>query len=50
MAYVDELRDVLSDILGAPRPTREEIEERLKPKPEANEVPLKYMPGATPSW
>jgi TorA maturation chaperone TorD len=50
MAYVDELRDVLSDILGAPRPTREEVEERLKPKPEVKEVPLQYMPGATPSW
>jgi len=49
-AYLDELRDVLAELLGEPRPTAEEIEERMKPKPEAVEVPLTYMPGAAPSW
>lgn len=49
-AYLNELRDVLAELLGEPRPTAEEIEERMKPKPEAVEVPLTYMPGTAPSW
>ena len=49
-AYLDELRDVLAELLGEPRPTAEEIEERMKPKPEVVEVPLTYMPGTAPSW
>ena len=49
--YIDELRDVIASILEQPRPTPEEIEERLKPKRAApEEVPLKFMPGEGPSW
>lgn len=48
-AWVDGLRDVLAQALGEPRPTREEIEARLRPAaPEA--VPVKFFPGAAPSW
>jgi TorA maturation chaperone TorD len=49
--YLDELRDVVASILEQPRPTIEEIEERLKPKRAApEEIPLKFMPGVEPSW
>lgn len=49
-AYLDELRDVLAELLNEPRPSAEEIEARMKPKPEVVEVPLTYMPGTAPSW
>lgn len=51
-AYLDELRDLLADILQTPRPTPEEIEQRMKPKanPKVEEVPLQYMPGVAESW
>ena len=51
-AYVDEMRDLLADVLGEPRPTAEEIERRLKPK-SVDTVPLpepKFLPGTAPSW
>lgn len=50
LAYLDELRDLLAEILGEPRPTREEVEARLNPKPEPVEVPLSFVPGSAPSW
>jgi TorA maturation chaperone TorD len=50
--YLDELRDTLVLILDEPRPTAEEIEQRLKQA--ADEVPLPmpsaYVPGSSPSW
>ncbi len=50
-AYVDELRDVLALILEEPRPTREEIDERMRPKVEvAVAAPQAYVPGTAPSW
>jgi len=49
--YLDELRDVIASVLEQPRPTVEEIENRLKPKKNApEEIPLKFMPGVEPSW
>ncbi|WP_353570945.1 molecular chaperone TorD family protein [Candidatus Albibeggiatoa sp. nov. BB20] len=49
--YLDELRDVIASILEQPRPTLDEIEERLKPKKAPpQEIPLKFMPGVEPSW
>lgn len=48
-AYCDELRDVLADILGEARPTADEIEVRMKVQA-APAAPLKFMPGAAPSW
>jgi TorA maturation chaperone TorD len=48
--YCEELRDVLIKILGEPRPTPDQIEERLKPQQKAHEIPVKFMPGMGPSW
>jgi hypothetical protein len=50
-AYLDELRDLLAQILGRPRPTAEEIEERMRPMvaiPVAPPGP--YLPGTGPTW
>lgn len=50
-AYVEELRELLSDILGVPRPSQETIQERMKPRISvAVEPPAPYVPGASPSW
>lgn len=50
-AWCSQVRNVLALALDEPRPTREEIEERLRPaqNPVAA-VPLKFMPGVAPSW
>jgi len=50
-AYLDELRNLLSQILGTPRPTAEEIEERMRPR-DAVPVPPPgpYVPGTGPTW
>ncbi len=47
-AYLDSLRDLLAEILQQPRPTPEEIEERMKPKRPVEEVPVAFMPGMGP--
>ncbi len=49
-SYLDALRELLVLMLDQPRPTAEQIEERMKPKAESVEVPLTYMPGSSPSW
>ncbi len=50
-AYVDELRDVFAEILGEPRPTPEEIDERMRPKAEVQvPMPERFVPGVAPSW
>lgn len=49
-AWCEQLRDLLAERLGEPRPTREEIEARLKPQPSVSVAPLAYLPGAAPSW
>jgi len=49
-AYCDEFRDMLAGILGEPRPSREEIETRMRPKQIAQPVPVKFVPGTVPSW
>lgn len=49
-AYCDELRDLLAGLLRAPRPSAEEVEARMTPRPTASSAPLRYMPGASPSW
>ncbi|MCW8929060.1 MAG: molecular chaperone TorD family protein [Gammaproteobacteria bacterium] len=49
-AYCEEFREILAEILEQPRPTREEIEERLKPKQsQAEEVSMNFMPGMGPA-
>lgn len=47
-AWFEEFRDLLAAVLDEPRLTSEEIEERMKPKPQAVEIPLQYMPGTGP--
>jgi TorA maturation chaperone TorD len=55
-SYLDEVRDLLAEMTGAPRPTREEIEARIAAERPAGansgkvEMPLRYVPGASPSW
>lgn len=48
--YVEEVRDSLSAILGEPRPTAEEIEQRMKTVHTAPLPEPKYVPGTAPSW
>lgn len=48
--YLEELRDLLAKILDEPRPTAEEIEQRMKPKAESVITPMKYVPGSQESW
>lgn len=48
--WCEQLRDLLAERLGEPRPTREQIEERHKPARQAESAPLTYLPGAAPSW
>ncbi len=52
--YCEEMRRVLADLLGQPRPTREEVEARLRAeagsKGQAQAVPMTYLPGMAPSW
>ncbi len=50
VAWLDTLRDLLAGQLGEPRPSREEIEERLHPSAAALEQPIAFVPGASPSW
>jgi len=47
-AYAEELRDTLAEILQQPRPTAEEIEERMQPRRAVEEVPVTFMPGMGP--
>jgi TorA maturation chaperone TorD len=49
-AWCEQLRDLLAESLGEARPTREEIEARLKLQRRVEAAPLAYMPGAAPSW
>jgi TorA maturation chaperone TorD len=50
-AYLDELRDLIAQILGEPRPSAEEIEARLAAQPaESVAVEGPYLPGVAPGW
>ncbi len=49
-AWCEQLRDLLAESLGEPRPTCEDIESRLRPQRRVEAAPLAYMPGAAPSW
>jgi TorA maturation chaperone TorD len=48
-AWFEEFRDLLAGILDEPRPTPEEIDKRMRPKPQVVEMPLQYMPGTGPA-
>jgi len=47
--YCEELRDLLATILEEPRPTPEEIDERMQPLRPVEEVPQQYVPGIGPA-
>lgn len=49
-AWLEQFRDLLAELLEQPRPSPEEIEERMRPKAEPVAVPVKFVPGAAPSW
>jgi len=49
-SYLDGLRGLMELVLDQPRPSAEEIEQRMRPRKESVEVPLTYMPGASASW
>jgi len=49
-AYCEELRDVLAGLLHCPRPSPEELEARMQPRRSNAAEPLRYLPGASPSW
>lgn len=44
----EKFRDILADVLQQPRPSREEIEQRMKPEPAPKEVSVSFMPGMGP--
>jgi TorA maturation chaperone TorD len=49
-AYCDELRDVLADVLGEPRPSAEDIEKRMScTKSQGAIQPIQYVPGMGPT-
>lgn len=47
--YCEELRDLLAEILDEPRPSQEEIDQRMKPKHKPEPVPVRFMPGMGPA-
>lgn len=49
-AWLDTLRDLIARHLDEPRPTRAEIETRLRPTSAPVEQPVAFMPGCGPSW
>lgn len=50
-AYTEELRQLLEKILAQPRPSAEEIEERMRPRADIPvAAPAPYVPGVAPSW
>ena len=47
--YCEELRDLLAEILNEPRPSQEEIDQRMQSKHKPEPVPVKFMPGLGPA-
>jgi len=47
-SYCETLRDTLAEILEQPRPCREDIEDRMKPRAAPQEVSVSFMPGVGP--
>lgn len=48
-AYCEELRDLIAEILKAPRPSPEEIDERMQPRRRQEPVPAAFVPGTGPA-
>lgn len=50
-AWLEMLRDLIAAQLGEPRPSREEVEERLRPPRPVVAEPIVFIPGGSrPSW
>lgn len=49
-AYCEQLRDLIAMVTGEPRPSPEEIAERMNPHKRAENTTLQFVPGAAPSW
>jgi putative dimethyl sulfoxide reductase chaperone len=49
-AYCDELRGLLAELLGEPRPSADEVEANMRPRPIAQSAPMTFVPGLAPSW
>jgi len=49
-AYCEELRELLALFLAEPRPTPEEIEQRMKPARGPALPPSSFVPGQGPTW
>ena len=48
-AYCESFRDILADLLGEPRPSREEVEQRMQRKNNGQESQVvQFMPGMGP--
>lgn len=47
-AYCEALRDILAEVLQQPRPSREDIEERMQPRQQTESVPVTFTPGIGP--
>jgi TorA maturation chaperone TorD len=48
--WLDTLRNLIARQLDEPRPSREDIEARLRPPSESSTAPLAFVPGTGPSW
>jgi len=49
-AYCDELRELLAEVLGEPRPGSDEVAASLSPQPVSEVSPVTFVPGLAPSW
>jgi TorA maturation chaperone TorD len=49
VAWCEEFRDLVAMKLGEPRPSCEEIELRLNPKPQAVPIPIHFVPSIGPA-
>lgn len=50
VAYCDEVRELLANLLDKPRPSPEEIAMRMQPRRQPIPAPVAYIPGTGPSW
>jgi TorA maturation chaperone TorD len=48
--YLEALRDIVATATDQPRPSRQEIEQRMNPAAGTAEAELRFMPGSEPSW